>query len=130
MSLHLSGIGSTATPFRQGKILVVPSGSHLPELCVKCGAPCGGMMSVIEVRCCNSWRDCACCAWHSNTFSRSLVPAQADCRVSTYIRCVVHVSAANYSQRTCRNFTLQSERGDIILSLSSPLCPRSSEVPV
>jgi hypothetical protein len=50
--------------------------------------------------------------------------------VSTYIRCVVHVSAANYSQRTCRNFTLQSERGDIILLLSSPLCPRSSEVPV
>src|ERR1035438_1465832 len=42
MSLHLSGIGSTATPFRQGKILVVPSGSHLPELCVKCGAPASG----------------------------------------------------------------------------------------
>jgi hypothetical protein len=42
MSIYESGIGSTATAYRDGKILVVPSGSSLPATCVKCGAPASG----------------------------------------------------------------------------------------
>lgn len=42
MSIFASGIGSRAIAYREGRILVVPSGSSLPATCVKCGAPISG----------------------------------------------------------------------------------------
>ena len=40
MNIFVSGMGSTSTAYREGKILVVvPSGCGLPARCVKCGAP-------------------------------------------------------------------------------------------
>lgn len=42
MSLFMGGFGTTPTAYREGKTLVVPSGSSLPANCVKCGAPISG----------------------------------------------------------------------------------------
>lgn len=39
MNVLTSVTGSTSSAYREGKILVVPSGSVLPAKCVKCGAP-------------------------------------------------------------------------------------------
>jgi hypothetical protein len=44
MSIFTSGIGNIATPYRDGKILVVPSGCSLPATCVKCGSPVSGKL--------------------------------------------------------------------------------------
>jgi len=41
MSIFATGIGSTATAYRDGRILVVPSGASLPAICVKCGERSG-----------------------------------------------------------------------------------------
>ncbi len=38
MSLFASVLGNSGTAYREGKTLVVPSGSNLPANCVKCGA--------------------------------------------------------------------------------------------
>src|SRR5262245_43504290 len=42
MSTLTTVVGNTRSIHRDGKILVVPSGSTLPPFCVKCGAPATG----------------------------------------------------------------------------------------
>jgi len=42
MSILAIGIGSSATAYRDGKILVVPLGASLPRMCVQCGEPSSG----------------------------------------------------------------------------------------
>jgi hypothetical protein len=39
MSIFVSSLSSTSSAYRDGNILVVPSGTNLPPICVKCGAP-------------------------------------------------------------------------------------------
>ena len=34
--------GAVTTAYREGKLLVVPTGGQLPANCVKCGAPAAG----------------------------------------------------------------------------------------
>lgn len=39
MGVFVSGLGGSANPYREGKLLVVPAGSSIPPNCVKCGTP-------------------------------------------------------------------------------------------
>jgi len=55
MSIFASGIGSTATVYRDGNILVVPSGCCLPATCVKCGMPVSGKPLTKTFRWHSSW---------------------------------------------------------------------------
>jgi hypothetical protein len=45
MSISGIGIGSSGSAYRDGRILVVPSGCSLPLNCVKCGAPAAFRLS-------------------------------------------------------------------------------------
>jgi hypothetical protein len=42
MSIFASGLGSAPVAYREGDILVIPSGATLPPNCVKCNAPVAG----------------------------------------------------------------------------------------
>lgn len=55
MSIFATGIGSTATVYRDGNILVVPSGCCLPATCVKCGTPVSGKLLTKNFRWHSSW---------------------------------------------------------------------------
>jgi hypothetical protein len=55
MDSFATGIGNTATAYRDGKILVVPSGCSLPAMCVKCGTPVSGKLLTKTFRWHSPW---------------------------------------------------------------------------
>lgn len=97
MGIFTSGIGNIATAYRDGMVLVVPSGSSLPPVCVRCGAPAPGKRLTKTFR------------WHSPGYSLlvflGLVPYLIALIVRRKVRLDVPFCDEHLSRRARMNVT-------------------------